>query len=345
MSNPYGDTDPAEERPQPRYGAYAPRTGGSEGSETRAEGSEPGAEGSETGPGAGSGEQRGAYGAAGQGGQHNPYGQPSWGQPGGAEAARSGGQPGPYGADPYGGQHGGQPGAAAQQGWPQGDTAASGGYPGPASTHKPKRPTTLVLSMVLMLVAGGLSLIWGIYVLVSMQTEDAEALMSPEMREVMTESFQTDPQLQQLSQEEALEMLLMGFGVFALVWSLVLLAIYVTLAFVGTMTGNVGRVLATIWLAGSVLFLLLGYDATSYTIIGLTVIASIVALILLWLPASNTFVQQRRAVKEAQRRGSYGGYQSGPPPGYGGAQQPGAGQPGTGQGPQNPYGGTNPYGN
>lgn len=300
MSNPYGDNGPygeneqGDQRPQPRYGAYAPNAENS---------AEPTADASETG------------------GQHNPYGQPAWGQPG-AEPASPGssGQQGPYAAAP------GEPSASpAQPGWQQ--APPPGGYPGSAVTHKPKRPTTLVISMVLMLAAGALSLIWGIYVMVSLQAQDASALMGEQMRDAMVSSFQNDPQLQDVSPEEALDMALLGIGVFALIWAVVLLAVYVALAFVGTMTGNVGRVLATIWLTGSLLFLLLGYDGASFSIIGLTVLASIAALVLLWLPASNDYMHQRRAFKDAQRYQQHGGYPGGP----------------SGPVQQGPYTGTNPY--
>lgn len=322
MSNPHGDTGQDDERPEPRYGAYAPRSEGPEGHPT---------------------EDPQSPGHPGQGGQHNPYGQPSWGSPGGSEPGSSGGSPGLYGESPYGG-HSGEP--AAQQRPGAHSPQHPGDYPAGGIMQKPKRPSSLVLAMVLMLVAGGLSLIWGIYTIVAVQAEDAAALMSEPAREAMMQSLQADPQLQELSPDEALEMMLVVLGVAALIWGLILLAIYVTLAFVGTMTGNVGRILATIWLAGSVLFLLLGFNGASYAIIVLTVLASLAALVLLWLPASNTFVQQRRASKEAQRQASFGGYQPGPPPGttQTGPGQPGPGQPGGPQGPQSPYGGPNPYG-
>ena len=293
MSNPYGDSSPygedeqGNERPEPRYGAYAPRSESSE---------EPSVEPPSTG------------------GQQNPYGQPAWGQPGaGPSPAGEAGQPGPY--------------TAPAADWQQTSPSQPTGYPGPAVMQKPKRPVTLVISMVLMLAAGVLSLIWGIYVMVTLQAQDASALMTDQMRDTMITSFQNDPQLQELSPDEVMEMMLMGFGVIALIWAMVLLAVYVAMAFLGTMTGNVGRVLATIWLTGSLLFLLLGHDGNAYAIIALTVLASIAALVLLWLPASNTFVHQRKAFKDAQRHQQYGGY-------------PG-GQPGPGQ--QTPDTGSNPY--
>lgn len=310
MSNPYGDTEQGDERPQPRYGAYGPRPEAS---------SDP------------SQEQPSPGDQPPHGGQHNPYGQPSWGQPGSdAGAHGASGPSSPYGDAPSWGHPGG-----SQPDWQQAPQSMPVAYPNSAAVRRPKRPTTMILAMVLMLVAAGLSLIWGIYVLITVQTLDAGELMSEQMRETMVTSFQNDPQLQDLTPEEAMQMMLQGLGLFALFWGLVLTAIYSTLAFVGTMTGNVGRVLATIWLVGSLLFLLLGHDGASRILIGLTVLASIGALILLWLPASNDFVRQRRAFKEAQQRSSYSGY-AGPPPGHGG--QPGS----SGSGP---YGGPNPYGN
>lgn len=336
MTNPYGEPEQGDERPQPRYGAYSPRPEGSEEA---------------------SGEQSSTGGQSAQGGQHNPYGEPSWGQPGGDAGPREpSGQPGPYGAAPSWGQ----PSGGTQPDYQQARQAQPVAYPGGAVAQKPKRPLTLVLAMVSMLAAAGLSLIWGIYVLVTLQAQDASELMSEQMRETMVTSFQNDPQLQDLSPEEAMDMLLVGMGFFALIWGFVLMAVYITMAFVGTMTGNVGRVLATIWLAASVLFLLLSHNGASFLIIVLTVVASYGALVLLWLPASNDFVRQRRAFKEAQRRSSYSGYPGGPggqgDPSGGG---PGGGHPGygqqagqTGPGPNDPYGNqpvpydpqSNPYG-
>lgn len=169
--------------------------------------------------------------------------------------------------------------------------------------------------------------------------QDARELLPRGLYDQMMADLENDPQLQQdlpnIEPEQMMDVMLQSIGVMALLWAAVLFAVYIALAFVGTMTGNVGRVLATIWLVGSLLFLLLGHDGASRILIGLTVLASIGALILLWLPASNDFVRQRRAFKEAQQRSSYSGY-AGPPPGHGG--QPGS----SGSGP---YGGPNPYGN
>ncbi|MGO1549218.1 MAG: hypothetical protein ACTHWO_05300 [Nesterenkonia sp.] len=314
MSNPYGDpsqygeNEQSEQRPQPRYGAYAPRAEGSDESEAEPPSS---------------------------GGQPNPYGQPTWGQPG-AGSSGAAGQPGPY-ASPAAGEQQGGPG---QPGWQQ--ASQQGGYPGPTVLQKPKRPITLVLSMVLMLAAGALSMVWGIYVMVTMQAQDAEDLLTDQMRDTMITSFQNDPQLQDVSPEELMEMTLTGIGVFAMIWAIVLLAVYVALAFIGTMTGNVGRILATIWLAGSLLFLLLSHDSGAFAIIAATVLASIAALVLLWLPASNEHVHRRKAFKDAQRHQQYGGGHHPYPGGQSGPGQQAPNQQGPGQ--QTPYSGsTNPY--
>lgn len=345
MTNPYGEPEQGDERPQPRYGAYNPPPEGSEEA---------------------SGEQSSTGGQSAQGGQHNPYGEPSWGQPGGDAGPREpSGQPGPYGAAPSWGQ----PSGGTQPDYQQARQAQPVAYPGGAVAQKPKRPLTLVLAMVSMLAAAGLSLIWGIYVLVTLQAQDARELLPNGVYDQMVAEFENDPQLQQelqnqdlqdIDAEQMIDMTLQVIGLFALVWAVILLAVYVTMAFVGTMTGNVGRVLATIWLAASVLFLLLSHNGASFLIIVLTVVASYGALVLLWLPASNDFVRQRRAFKEAQRRSSYSGYPGGPggqgDPSGGG---PGGGHPGygqqagqTGPGKNDPYGNqpvpydpqSNPYG-
>lgn len=171
--------------------------------------------------------------------------------------------------------------------------------------------------MVALLAAAATSVIWGIYVLVNFPLQDPIELFGPELFDELARSFEADPQLQGMSAEESAELVMLGFGSIALVWGLIVGAIYLTLAFVGTMTGNVGRILATIWIALSPLFLLLGYNTGSYLWAGVTVGLSAVALVLLWLRPSSAHVKERAHYKAALRSGYHpgAGQQSGP---YGG---------------------------
>lgn len=289
-----------DDRPQPRYGAYAANSGDTSGQS---------GSGSEGTPGSDAQQPN-------WGGQHNPYGQPSWGQPGPTQEQQQGHNPyaGPYGSPPVEGN----PAAS----WQQGGYQQGGGYAAPAPAQKPKRPSTLTAALTLFLIAGVTSLAWGIYVFVTLPLQDPEAFLDPIMQESMVTAFENDPQLQGLSQTEMLEFTLFAFAVMALVWAVVLLAIYITAAFLGAMAGTPGRILATIWAALSLFFLALGHDGASYGLILVTVSASITALVLLWMPPSNRFVRERRAFKDAQKGyypGAYGppqgGYQPHPPQG------------------------------
>ncbi|WP_152539165.1 hypothetical protein [Nesterenkonia sp. AN1] len=276
------------------------------------------------------------YGRSAGYGESAGYGQPpSYGQSGS-------GQPG---AGPYGY---GQPQSQPQPGYGQpGPGRQSDLGPAAAPTRKPKRPLTLILAMVLMLLAGAAALTLSVLSFLdftSMDPQDVDPFWSQVVEESQT---QQGPGAEELSVED----LMLGFGVMAILGGIILAALYTVFAFVGTMTGNVGRILATIFLAGSVFLILFGGGFLIVT--GL----SLAALVALWLPPSNTYVRDRKAFKDHSRPGSpYGGPgQPGPPSTQGWAQQqsgpyqanpyqqapPQQGPPP--QSPQdNPYGGSTP---
>lgn len=271
--------DDADDRPQPRYGAYAPKSEKTE---------------NESPPDSGA--------------PYNPYGQPSWGQPGGGGGGAS--------SNPYGAAPGQSAGADPAETSPYG--SAQQGLP--AAPQRPKRPGTLWAVLFLLLGAAATSLAWGIYVLATLPLQTmSEALGAGAFAETFQQELERqaaeDPDLQGLTQQQLEETLLFGLGLFALAWAAFLMAVYITMAFLGSMAGNPGRILATIWCGLSLAFLLLGHDGASYGIISATIACSAAAVVMMWLPASTEYIRHRRWEKEVLRSAHYGG-------GYPGAQQP-----------------------
>ena len=310
---------PEENRPpeQPRWGQRRP-----EGSVPDQQAGERASQGQDQSQG---------YGRSAGYGESAGYGQPpSSGQPYGSSQGQGPGQPWNYG------QQGGGQGGGGQQGGGQFGYGAQGSYrPGAAPAQKPKRPITLILAMVLMLLAGAAALTLSILSFTDFTSVDP-ADVDPFWTEVAQESqAQQGPGAEEFTVEE----LMLGLGVMVLLGGIILAVLYTVFAFVGTMTGNVGRILATIFLAGSVFMILFGPENLIVT--GL----SLAAVVALWLPASNTYVRDRKAWKELSRAGSpYGGPgQPGPQNPQGWApQQPGPHQ--QGPHPQGPYRpGQNPY--
>ncbi|WP_022873827.1 exosortase/archaeosortase family protein [Nesterenkonia alba] len=299
--NQQGQDTPGQgqDRPQPQYGQYAPRE---EGSAAQASGS-----------GQQSGNQESSN-------PYNPYAPPSWGQQSGQGSAQQPhwGQPssgegsagsgyassGQYGSGQYGsGQYSSAPYGSGYQG---GGYSSQPQYPGAVSapTEKPSRPGTMMTAMWLMLAAAVTSLVWGIWVLVSIEPNDLrQGAFGEEFERQLEQQMQNDPELQDLTVDEAFEVYAIMLGLLALGWAFFLLAVYITFAFVGTMAGNVGRILASIWLGLSLFFLLPIFyvDGGSMGLVFVTVALSLVALIMLWLGPSNRFVSDRKAYKDAQR--------------------------------------------
>lgn len=269
--------------------------------------------------------------------EQGPGQSPGYGRSAGYGESAGYGQPPGYAASNPGQPGGGQFSYGPPQGQvPAGYGQRPAGAPGAAPTAKPKRPMTLVLAMVLMLLAGAAVLTLSILSFTnftSMDPQDAD----PFWTQVAEESqAQQGPGAEELSVED----IMLGIGVMVLLGGIILAALYAVFAFVGTMTGNVGRILATIFLAGSVFLILFG---TEYLIVtGL----SLAALVALWLPASNNYVRDRKAFKELSRPGNpYGGPgPAGPqnPQGWAPQQQSPYQQPGPYQ-QQSPYQQPGPY--
>lgn len=296
-------------RPQPRYGAYAPadtgdRSGSGSGAET---------ESTET---------------------YNPYAQPTWGQPGGSSGTDSygynAGGSNPYGSNPYGsdpyqtqqqsysgaGQSSWQQPSAQQGSGPyappqQPGTPSQDGYP---AQQRPKRPATLWTALTALLTAGVTSMIWGFYVFVTIPAQTMSEVFGTSFSEILAEEMErqaeVDPTLQELTAQELEEATLVMIGVLALLWAAVLLALYITTAFLGAMAGNPGRIIATIWAGLSLLFLTFGHDGASYGIISATIAFSVVAIVMMWLPASSKYIRYRKWEKETLRSGYYPPYPS-----------------------------------
>lgn len=313
MSNPNGHNsdenqsaqsgsspEPTGDRPTPRYGQYASQN---------SQGSDQGGFGSPSG--VGNSEE-----SASDGG-YNPYGAPSWGQPNAEQngAAQNNPYANPYGAPEQSAPQNGAYGAAPNTppaGWS--DAGAPAGYAPPAQPgpylSKPKRPSTLVTAMALLLAAGAAALVWGFTTMNRLMSVGLDDLFSPAEQEELAQEFnrqmQMDPNAPDISPEEAMEFMLMGLGVIAIGWAVILLAVYITFAFVGTMTGNVGRILATIWVGLSLLMLFLWIDGITLGVIALVILLGVVAVVLLWMPASSAFVAQRRQYKYAVKNPGYG---------------------------------------
>lgn len=239
--------------------------------------------------------------------------------PYGAQQPQHGQQP-QYGQPPQYGQQ--SPYEPAAQGSPYG-APGQPGQPDP-SAGKPSRPLTMTLSMVLQLAAGLLLAVAGVI--------SGMRIMAAHPTQLLTEQEWQD--LADLSTSEAQDMMTV-FGVMVLIGAVVLAIPYFVLAFVSTRGSQVGRILATIYLALSFLSVLFG----PLNLL-LVFLPSVAALVLLWLPPSNAYVKQVRAAK--QGAAGSGGYGSGGygPGGYGQpGQQPNPyGQPPYGQPPQGGYG-------
>lgn len=252
------------------------------------------------------------------------YGQPAYGQPASGEPAygqrydRSSGeaQPQPGQQQPESAQHGwAQPGwnqqsqdqqGQFQQSWDQQAQpphhaqhwAQAPAQGQPTTAQQPSdqqgpargsRPITLVLSMILQLVAGTLLLIGGVVVAMNLFSADP-ATVTGGMGYPYTEMGYQDR-----------ADLVMAFGALALIGAVVFAAPYYALAFFSTMGSQVGRILATIYLALSLTSLVF----TPWNLL-LVVAPSIAALVLLWVPQSTEHVRRVRAAKApAAATGTY----------------------------------------
>ncbi|GAB3184988.1 hypothetical protein GCM10027060_23240 [Nesterenkonia halophila] len=252
------------------------------------------------------------------------YGQPTSGPPAYGQSAS--GEPA-YGqrydrpsgeAQPQPGQQ--QPGSAqqgwAQPGWNQQSQDQQGQYQQaqpphhtqhwaqapaqgqPTTAQQPSdqrgpargsRPITLVLSMILQLVAGTLLLIGGVVVAMNLFSADPATVMGGMGYPYTGMGYQDRADL------------VMTFGVLALIGAVVFAAPYYALAFFSTMGSQVGRILATIYLALSLTSLVF----TPWNLL-LVVAPSIAALVLLWVPQSTEHVRRVRAAKApAAATGTY----------------------------------------
>ncbi|GAA1139262.1 hypothetical protein [Nesterenkonia lutea] len=306
---------PEENRPpeQPRWGQRNPPPG-----EPGHQSPPPAAdESSSQGAAAGYGAPSGS-GDSSRYGQSQGYGtQPGYGSPRGP-GTPSGyeGQSG-YGAPqgPYPGQQPGQhPGELQSRGG-----SHPGGYGSPsgdrfAAQQKPRRPVTLILAMVLMLLAGAAALALSIFSFLDFASANPQDV-DPMWSEVIEDTQAQQGAAGTGGEELTVEDMLYAVGVLALFGGILLAALYTLFAFVGTMTGNVGRILATIFLAGSVFMIIFG---PVYLIVtGL----SLAAILALWLPASNAYVRSRKAWKDQARGAGPYGDPRGPGVYPGGGQQ------------------------
>ncbi|WP_218222110.1 hypothetical protein [Nesterenkonia sp. Act20] len=245
---------------------------------------------------------------------NRPPEQPRWGQrnPAPGEPGHHP-QPQPDASQPAYGQHQNPaaPYAAAPAGYyaqqPGQGMAQTDGQPTPG--QKPKRPMTMILALVLMLLAGAAALTLSILSFlnfISVNPADIDPFWTEAFEEAQA---QQGADAEQVTMEEMLYVV----GVMVLLGGILLAVLYTVFAFVGTITGNVGRILATIFLAGSVFMILFG--PLNLIVTGL----SLAAIVALWLPASNNYIRSRKAWKQRPRGGPYGdpqpqgGYAAGNP--------------------------------
>ena len=285
-----------------------------------------------------SGHGQPSYGQSGYG--QSQYGQPAYGQP--AHSQPDYGRPddaqSAYGQSPYGQPSYGQP-AASGQGSPYAAAPPAGvqhpGYAGGPAPQPPgaalKRPLMLVLAMVSMLAGGVTAVILSIYTF-SWLTSVSPGTVDGQFWTEFEQEIRRSSELEGMSPEEAFETVMFTLGSMVVIGGFVLLALYTMFAFVGTLTG-VGRILATIFLAGSVT--LIPFGVANLILVAL----SAAAIVFLWLPESNAYFREKKARK--QRFGP-GGY---PPQSYTGLpdQQPYSSAP-YGPGPGSGQSGTGYYG-
>jgi hypothetical protein len=262
--------------------------------------------------------QQGGYGQPGYGappapGQSGGYGQPGYGQPGHgpsgygqpAYGQQGYGQPGGHGqAGPASGQHPGawgQPaGHGGAPGWGDDDrTVALPGGPAGASPYNPyatmppgsapaataRRPGLLVLALIMMLLPTLLFLALGLlFLVIPMST----ATLPPELT--------NNPQLVQAgATPDLLVSLVRAVGGVVLVAAL-LYGLFAILAFLGR---NWARILVTVMSVGFALLLLTGLvqsgGGTDNLVVAVPLVVLMIgAVVLMFLPAANTWYSRRR---------------------------------------------------
>lgn len=248
---------------------------------------------------------------------HNPYGYNPYGQNPYAQ--------GPYAQDPSGhhphGQHPYGPGPTPYAG-------------GPPATTSRRLPVTMLISRIIQLAVGGLVLVFGVISGFIILGADLTQLVPAE-----------DLAERGISPSDH-DLLVAIIGILLIVGAVVLAVLYAVLGLLGTRGGAVWRILDTVFLALSVLAVFLGVIN-----IVLITLPSLAALVLLWVPASSSFVRRRSAERAAPhqgpggpygppQQGPYGPPQQGPygPPQAGPAGPPPAGAHGAPPQQQGPYG-------
>ena len=245
-------------------------------------------------------------------GEQAPYGQPSYGQSGYGQPY---GQPDHGQPSPYSQPSSAAPGAGAPR------AGYAGGPPPQQFGNALKRPLMLVLAMVTML-AGGVAAVLLSFFTFSQLSRLGPGTVDGEFWRGFEEEVRRSAELEGMTPEEAFDMVMFTLGSMVVVGGFVLLALYTTFAFVGTLTG-VGRILATIFLAGSVT--LIPFGLANLILVAL----SAAAIVFLWLPQSNAYFRERKARKLQSRPGGY-------------SPQPYTSQPYTSLPGQQPYGATAP---
>ncbi|EMY34547.1 hypothetical protein D477_009063 [Arthrobacter crystallopoietes BAB-32] len=236
--------------------------------------------------------------------QSGPYGQnqPQYGQYGqntpqyGQNAPGYGQQPGSYGqGTPSYGQNAPQQGQYGQQPGPYGyQSAQPGQYSYPSSQPQPgsapARPKEVTTAFWLIIAAAVFSAIEIIYSLATMDTLLASLADDPSVRDALSQTGG------EISEEQFMDMMGGMAGVVLVIVGLIMIGLYLMVAF-GVKAGkNWARITGTVFAALSLLGLF------PFGLHSVTVLLGVAAIVLLFLPASNEFF---KAVS-ARKFGIYG---------------------------------------
>lgn len=260
--------------------------------------------------------------------EQNPaeQGRYSYGQPSGQPYHPPVNQPSsqPYAHPPYGQPSYSQPSYGPPSGQPggPGPYAPGAGDPGRSSGAGRRRPVTLLISRIIQLVVAGLVLVFGIISGIVVANADITQLISAEELAELDNIAPSD-----------YDTVMTIVSVLMIVGAIVVALLYVLLGLMGTKGGSVWRILDTVFL-GLVSVLVLFFGVINVLLVSLP---SLAALVLLWLPASSQFIQQKKAASTAPAGPGFGGpngpgMPGGPgpsaQPGQPAQQQPGQSQPG-----------------
>jgi hypothetical protein len=219
------------------------------------------------------------YGQPQYGQNQPPYGQnpPQYGQ----NAPQYGQQPGPYGQNAP--QYGQQPGPYGYQSAQPGQYSYPSSQPQPGAV--PTRPKEVVLAFWLIIAAAVLTAVQVIISLATMDTLLAGMADDPAVRDALAQTGG------EISEQQFMDMMSGTAGVVLVISGLIVIGLYLMVAF-GVKAGkNWARITGTVFAALS-LFSLIPFGLQT-----LVVLLGIAAIVLLFMPNSNSFFKAVAARK------------------------------------------------